>query len=80
MNDPTGRSARDEILRWMQENHVDPGMRFFEFKDAVQAHVNELIDAYAHELAEKIRQGDHSPNVVDGAYWAADLIDPETRR
>lgn len=46
--------------------------------------VNEAIDAFAHELAQKIRNTP-SPDVLDdygglvdhGADWAADLIDPK---
>lgn len=37
---------------------------------------NTLIDDYAHELAEQIRQMDTDPCTQ----WAADSIDPEVQR
>jgi hypothetical protein len=40
-------------------------------------HRRELIDAFAHELAEKIRADFERGN---GMYEAADLIDPEVNK
>lgn len=39
----------------------------------------ELYGFVAHELAERIRNGnpDRTPDWSDGVDWAADLIDPE---
>jgi hypothetical protein len=49
-----------------------------------ESHVMEMLDAYAHELAEKIRNtpsprdpDDYGGLVDMGADWAANLIDPE---
>lgn len=46
--------------------------------------VDELLDAYAHELAEKIREHAGSDGLdyysPQGLYEAADLIDPEPDR
>ncbi|MEU6597839.1 hypothetical protein [Streptomyces flaveolus] len=55
-------SARDELLREMTHNHLY----------MTNERANELIDAYTHELAERIRQMDTDP----GTHWAADHIDP----
>jgi hypothetical protein len=39
----------------------------------------EVLNQHAHELAEKIRNGnpDRTSDWSDGVDWAADLIDPE---
>ena len=69
-------SARDELLREMTHNHL--------YMDDDRA--AELIDAFAHELAEQIR-ADIIPELdeygtreqqaeIDGRRGAADLIDP----
>ncbi|SEC03915.1 hypothetical protein SAMN04490357_1025 [Streptomyces misionensis] len=58
-------SARADLLREMTHNHL--------YMDDDRA--NELIDAYAHELAEQIRQMDTDP----GTQFAADHIDPHVR-
>lgn len=39
--------------------------------------VDELLAAYAHELANMIRESSRS--FADSAAWAANLIDPEVR-
>lgn len=39
----------------------------------------EVFDQHAHELAEQIRNADYPVHAVDGAYYAADLIDPEVK-
>lgn len=41
--------------------------------------VIDLLEGYAHELAEKVRNSnpDRTPDWSDGVDWAADLIDPE---
>lgn len=85
-------SARGKILRFIQENEpsygsngfYDPETGFGLYADGeVEAHVNKLLDAYAHELAEKIRKGqkeghDQTTCVPCFVYGeAADLIDPE---
>lgn len=48
---------------------------------------NQQIDAYAHQLAQQIRNTPAPNNPDDywgfmthGADWAADLIDPQTQR
>lgn len=38
----------------------------------------ELMNGYAHELAERIRYGDYPAHATDGAEYAADVIDPWT--
>lgn len=61
-------SARDELFRRVAGAFVD------------EDKANALIDAYAHELAEKIRRQVDEVTVYgdwySGMYEAADLIDP----
>lgn len=46
--------------------------------------MGEAVDAYAHQLAERIRTTELPDDLIDmfdnGAQWAANLIDPEKRR
>lgn len=46
--------------------------------------MSEALDAYAHQLAERIRMTELPDDLVDmfdnGARWAANLIDPEAQR
>lgn len=68
-------SARDELLEIVMRDNVSSG------GDAVWA--NDLLDAFAHELAEKIRDEIKDPNPLASLFepfagaLAADLIDPE---
>lgn len=59
-------SARDELFRRVCGAFVD------------EARANALIDAFAHELAEKIRAVNPQPDGwIDVAFdYAANLIDP----
>lgn len=81
-------SARERVLRFAKENHnnlidpwCDPETGFF--IDDWQAHLSGLLDAYAHELAERLRDQRHEghdqikcvPCFIYGE--AGDLIDPE---
>lgn len=91
-------SARDELINLMGGlngsdccNTCRCGGYDKETLDCVDcaATANRAIDAYAHELAEKIRAstregyGDPNPNTTyyegDAAMGAADLIDPTPR-
>jgi hypothetical protein len=63
-------SARDELIHYIGEH------------GGVQPHiVDHLLDAYAHELAEKIRNSerlrDYTDDHMSDCNEAADLIDPE---
>ena len=40
---------------------------------------NALIDDFAHELAEQIRNADYPVHAEDGADYAADVIDPHVQ-
>lgn len=44
-----------------------------------KAWARELLDRHAHELAEKIRNAPMAVGFEDGAWDAADLIDPEVQ-
>lgn len=69
---PTAREALHREATW--------GLSASGFDDAA-AEANRLIDAYAHELAETIRDsvgGDGG--FPDGMFHAADLIDPEAQQ
>jgi len=93
---PCRWSVRERVLRFAEENHsgldpwTDPETGFF--VDDPQAHLGQLLDAYAHELAEKIRaelaekQRAALPDVMerwggdlhqDTITEVIDLIDPE---
>lgn len=76
-------SARDELLREMTRNHL--------YMDDGRA--NELIDAFAHELAEEIREERDAmreeskdprigvtQDMLDGMGYAADMVDPHPSR
>jgi hypothetical protein len=87
-------SARDKLIRLARENtpdygnHVpcDPETGFmFMGHDEYIAHVEKLLDEYAHELAERIRNV-HGSGEGDAWNWwdaadipgaCADLIDPQ---
>lgn len=69
-------SARDDLLREMTHNHL--------YMDDERA--NELIDAFARELAEEIRSerddmnipcSPATPDTIAGMDYAANLIDPQ---
>lgn len=64
------RSKALEVMFWGSPGRDDEESRAF---------ARRLLDAYAHELAEQIRNGhpDRCPDFADGAEWGADLIDPE---
>lgn len=92
-------SARDKLIRLARENTpdygntvpVDPETGFmFMGHDEYIAHVGKLLDEYAHELAEKVRDRygkprwpDEEPEYAYGynaaTHDAADLIDPVKR-
>ena len=63
-------SARDEIVESLA----------FGLAEGVEE-AKSMVDAYAHELAEKIRSTELPDDYVDmfenGTLWSADLIDPE---
>lgn len=63
-------SARDDLLYEMTHNHL--------YMDDDKANIK--IDAYAHELAEQIRNSlelrDLTDDHMSDCYAAADLIDP----
>lgn len=76
-------SARDELLREMTHNHLY----------MTDERANELIHAFAHELAEEIRkerdamrEESKDPRIgvtqdmLDGMSYAADMIDPHPAR
>jgi hypothetical protein len=72
----SARSAREELFEAL----------FVDFQIRSRDQVNALLDAYAHELAEKIRQhwyprfpgkSEYTRGVDDGYDKAANLIDPE---
>ncbi|WP_199572722.1 hypothetical protein [Streptomyces murinus] len=91
-------SARDKILRFAEENHnnlvdpwCDPETGYF--IDDWQTHLGSLLDAFAHELAEEIREERDAmreegkdPRIgvtrgmLDGMGYAADMIDPHPVR
>ena len=87
------QSVRAKILRFAEENRpsidliYDPETGYA--VDDPDAHLSGLLDAFAHELAEKIRQelpervkkltGNWAEiRTVSTAQHAADLIDPNT--
>lgn len=39
-----------------------------------------ILDKHAHQLAEQIRNASYPAHAVDGADYAADLIDPKAQR
>ena len=65
-------SARDEIMGLA--SRISAGL-----SSEWCGEMREHMDAYAHELAERIRNGnpDRTPDWSDGVDWAANLIDPE---
>lgn len=66
-------NARDRLIELFQSG--GPHHAF-----SIEEVVDIELDAYAHELAEKIRNcanGDEDPWIPTTAYAAADLIDPE---
>jgi hypothetical protein len=81
---PCRWSVRERVLRFAEENHsgldpwTDPETGFF--VDDPQAHLGQLLDAYARELAERIRMGwDETRGATQASKvmaFAADLIDP----
>lgn len=83
-------SARERIMRFVRENEPSYGSNcFFDpetghglYEDGeIEQHVSALLDAFAHELAEKIRAAEPLHFDVEGRLTdmrrAADLIDPE---
>jgi hypothetical protein len=69
-------SARDELLQYMEARSKDSGYDTPEDAD----YCEKLVDAYAHELAEKIRAHGCSccgNYACRGNPDGADLIDPE---
>lgn len=81
------RSAREKLIRFAEENHngldpwCDPETGYF--VDDWQAHLGNLLDAYAHGLAEQQRAYAREVGVPleDGDIVSAgdviDLIDPQ---
>jgi hypothetical protein len=83
-------SARDDLLHWANEGLKEWG---HDGRDG-DITAEELIDAFAHELAEQIRQDAASrwaPNgkgvyavgvedALEGQTRGADLIDPEAQK
>ncbi|MFJ7269408.1 hypothetical protein ACIQV3_22650 [Streptomyces sp. NPDC099050] len=63
-------TARDDLLREMTHNHLY----------MTDERAEELVAAYAHELAEQIRAHDYDPGEVGPVHLAfqeaAELIDP----
>lgn len=66
-------SAREELLEALLPTYRA------QYAPGEEESANALLDAYAHELAEKIREERHNRYAtgLDEEYWPADLIDPE---
>lgn len=64
-------NARDDIINQFSHN------------DRTNRELNDLLDAYAHELAEEIRNSEwlieYTDDHMSDCNAAADLIDPEVR-
>lgn len=64
-------NARDDIINQFAHN------------DRTNRELNDLLDAYAHELAEEIRNSErlieYTDDHMSDCNAAADLIDPEVR-
>lgn len=81
MNETTGTppdalTARERLHRETTWGAVTTAATY----DDAAAEANRLIDAYAHELAEKIRAMIDSVDTYVLADEAADLIDPEAQQ
>lgn len=88
-DDPQPRTARERILRFLEENHssLDPWCdpETGHFVDEGSEHMAALLDQFAHELAERARKGvDVFEEHVGGFQYSRDVreildvVDPTT--